>query len=60
MTIALITLAIILYVSGGILMRAFLKTADADDQDSWKPIVFWPYYPLASVLELLWMRKFKW
>lgn len=62
MTAILIALVVILYVSGACLMRAFLKVGDCDDQDSWIPVVAWPYYIITPIAELLIKepKNFKW
>lgn len=59
-TYILAAMVVILYVLGGVLMRALLKVADTTDQDNWKPIVFWPYYIAQPVVELVFSKKFKW
>ena len=60
MTAVMISLMVVMYLSGCVLMRAFLKISDADDQDSLKPVLLWPWFPLSAVFELLWLKKFKW
>lgn len=56
----LITLVIVLYICGAFLMRALLKVADADDKDSWKPIILWPGYIIVPIYELIRDGEFKW
>lgn len=56
----LIFLVVILYLSGAVLMRALLKEAGTNDQDSLIPVLLWPYFILAPVAELIFKRKFKW
>lgn len=43
-------------------MRAFLKVADCDDQDELKPILLWPYYIIAPIVEIVREspKGFKW
>ena len=59
-TAFLISIVIMLYVCGAFLMRALLKEADADDKDSWKPIVLWPGYIIVPIYELIRDGEFKW
>ncbi|AIX12342.1 hypothetical protein ACQ45_gp73 [Citrobacter phage Stevie] len=60
LTFILIAIVLILYVCGAFLMRALLKEADADDKDSWKPIILWPGYIIVPIYELIRDGEFKW
>lgn len=62
MTYLLLFIILALYVCGVFLMRAFLKVADCDDQDELKPILLWPYYIIAPIVEIVREspKEFKW
>lgn len=60
LTFILIAIVLILYVCGAFLMRALLKEADTDDNDSWKQIVLWPCYIIVPIYELIRDGEFKW
>lgn len=62
LTAALILVILVLYVCGCFMMRAFLRTNDATDQDEWKPVLTWPLL----MLDVIWScaikgrKNFKW
>lgn len=62
MTYLLLFIILALYVCGVFLMRAFLKVADCDDHDELKPILLWPYYIIAPIVEIFREspKDFKW
>lgn len=62
MTYLLLFIILALYVCGAFLMRAFLKIADCDDRDELKPILLWPYYITAPIIEIIREspKNFKW
>lgn len=58
--ITLAVLALVLYVCGCFLMRAFLKTADSTDQDKLYPVLCWPWLMITAVGEVMLSGQFKW
>lgn len=62
MIYALIFVIVFMWVAGAFLMRATLKVTDATDVDSWKPVVFWPFYMATVFWDILTDSeyKFKW
>ena len=61
MIYTLIFVIVFMWVAGAFLMRATLKISDADDQDSWKPVLLWPFYMAAVFVSIMKdIKTFKW